>query len=327
MKGVVSVVIQDKGRVLWQFLEYFGPHLFPDTEWCPVIKIMEEDKYRIKRGDILTEEDLSAKLREEHLRDNPDLEGILYVRPDVQRTNNPARIAFDSVTGTFNGTEIALNGRAYPLTEFGKDRHDIAITTKDLVVIRYGGDFLGLDDNFYNVESVVKSIPGGVVQYEFDLKTGLSRHMYVMNHRPEHLETDGRGLPVIGRGEKTAVNEGYVQLYRLLFGGRNGFEEVEHVEPYIMQSDQNAGGIIVVSSGDTLKLEAQLACAVLGVLETPVFESSGMVLTKPTRNGGSKGPLQVVDAIMGINQQISTPETTTKNYMLNNLKPYLVPGK
>lgn len=327
MKEVVSLVIQDKGRVLWQFLEYFGPDLFPDRDWATVIKIMEEDKFRIKKGDILTQENLSAKLREEHLRGNPELAGIFYVRPDDQRTNNPARIAFSSATGTFNGTEIALNGRAYPLTEFGKDRHDIAITTKDLVVIRYGREFLGPDYDFDDMESVVESSSGGVVQYKFDLKTGLSRHMYMMNHRPEYIETDGRGLPVVGRGERMVVNEGYVRLYRLLFGGRNGFEEVGHVEKYILQSDQNAQGIAVVSSGDTMKLEAKLTGANLGLLDESIFESSGMVLINTTKNGGSKGPLEVVDGIRGINQQISTPETTTKDYMLKNLKPYLVPGK
>jgi hypothetical protein len=325
MAGEVSIVIQDKGRVLWQFLQYFGPHLFPDTNFAKAVQIMEEDMARIKKGDILTQDELTAKLNEEYLRNAPELKGAFRVRDDDLRTGSPARITFNSVKGTVGVTDVVLDGRAYPLTQFEKAYHDIAITTKDLLLARIGGDFLGPNDDFDDIASIVGSVSGGDIKYQFDLKTGLSRHMYMMNHRSQ-IEVDGRDMPVIDREGKTAIQNGYIRLYRLLFGS-NWFEEVEHVEPYVLQSGQKAQGIAVVSSGDTIKLEAIVASLDLVVYEIPIFESSSMVLTNEIKIGEGNGHLQVLDTISGINEQMSPPRATTFDYMLKNLKPYLVPGK
>ena len=219
MVQTVSAVIKPKGRIIVQFLEYFAPYLFPDkVELVQEAKrVLEVDKERLKKQ-LLTKEQVLELLYEDYCKRFPELKNVLSVMPDFKRDGQPYRVAFSSLEGNIDGVTFRLYGDLNPIETLRDNNVNFAIASSDLLLAKFVS-LLPQSLEVTNPAIILANLPYDTttIEYQFPFKINQSRHMLVMNIKPEKFVVDSRGLQVLQEGGEIAVNGEYYLIYKYLF--------------------------------------------------------------------------------------------------------------
>ena len=249
----VSAVISPKGRISVQFLERFGPSLFPDKSEIIMRagKIIEEDK---KNMDISrSKEDVKGVIAD-YSREYQELRDMLRVIPDLIREGQPWRIGFDSIDGVVEGVPLIFYGDLNPIETLRENKVNLAVTTNDLLLAQFVS-LLPPNLSIRDLETpkvVLEKLPSDTttVNYQLALNLDIARQMLVMNYNPGNLDVRN-GNPLFREGTEIAVNSEYYLVFRYLFGDRYRLREGEKVETYVLGQNGKRPGLELVPNRNT----------------------------------------------------------------------------
>ncbi|MBI2545867.1 hypothetical protein HYV81_01685 [Candidatus Woesearchaeota archaeon] len=327
MGDIVSATIKPKGRIVTQFLQYFGPALFRDkAELFPtLVEILERDKKRLKGNQPYTKADLTAFL-EECSAGMPDIRSALAVAPDLKRRGQPYRIVFSGIEGVVESVPFRLYGDLNPIETLRDNNVNIAVVSSDLLLAKFV-NLLPQGIEIDNPAAVLANLPPDTtsVSYEGKLAINGARHMLIMNFRPESIPTDPQDLPLLEEGTLVVVNGEYYLIYKYLFNDHYRLREGEKVEQFVLQSDGSRRyGIEIVASGTTLLEEAARTGSALAVFRRPIAESSAILLSNEQRKEGNTDYRRVMGLIKEVNQGLPQLHNTSYDSMARNLDKHLV---
>ena len=343
--------MKSKGRILDDFLRYFGGYLFADQKDLPpvIIEILEKDKTRIqslerelKKGITKrppTQEEIEKEMLPSYTGNRPDLQRVFKIGRDYARRFQPFRVVLDSIDGVVDGQDFTLIGDENPLENLRDNQVPIAISNSDLAANKfsrelrqYFGIFRPWQVDIEDLQTIFNNLRTNAttVVYEGELAISESRHMFFANRSPSELRDlrfDRKRNPMLGRNSTVYIDGRYFFVYGWILGNKFSginFNESENVESTVLNGNNGLKwGLYVVATGSTLSKMAKDGR--LAVVQNPVYTSKGALFSNPKAQCYDDRAQSIIARIKEFNEEVKEQVGNgIYDTMLKNLQGHLI---